>query len=77
MIPIGEGTTYARVEGGLAYTSGFGGSDTQLGFGGAVGARKPIGDGTVLFRVEGGVHRWTDPGFTQIRFLLGLSAIVG
>ena len=85
-VPLGEDGAYVRGEVAVtraAFSSGtIDDSDSQFGFGGAVGVKKQISDGPVSWRAEAGVDRWLEdsdagqPGFTSIRALFGISAAV-
>jgi len=80
---LGEDGAYLRGEGAMTRTAFDGESQSQFGFGGAVGLKKAIDDGPVSFRLEGGFVRWLEnqdnfqEAFNQIRILVGISATVG
>jgi len=85
-VPLGENGAYVRGELAIARAAFSSGpsddSDSQFGFGGAVGVKKQISDGPVSWRAEAGVDRWLEdtdngqPAFTAIRALFGISAAV-
>jgi hypothetical protein len=80
---LGDDGAYLRGEVAMTRTAFDGESQSQYGFGGAVGLKKDIDGGPVSFRLEGGFVRWLEDqdnfqeAFNQIRILVGISAAVG
>ncbi len=76
---LGESGAYLRGELAIAYASAGGSSDSDFGFGGAIGTRKANADGTALVRLEGAVQRWPDEfaASTVIRLSVGFSLVIG
>ncbi len=80
---LGDDGAYLRGEVAVTRTAFDGESQSQFGFGGAVGLKKAIDDGPVSFRLEGAFVRWLEDqdtfqeAFNQIRILVGISARVG
>jgi hypothetical protein len=81
-VRLGDGGGYLRGEVAVARASFGGESETQWGFGGAVGVRMQVDD-AVFFRLEGGFDRWLEDqdsfqeAYNEIRITVGVSAIVG
>lgn len=81
-ILLGESGGYLRGEGAVNRVSAGGESQSQYGFGGAIGVRMPVDD-AVFVRLEGGFDRWLEDqdnfleAHNEFRILVGVSALVG
>jgi len=79
---LGDAGSYLRGEVAVTRASYGGDSQTQYGFGGAVGVRMPVDD-AVFFRLEGGFDRWLEDqdnlqeAYNEFRITVGVSALVG
>ena len=81
-ILLGESGGYLRGEVAINRVAAGGESQSQYGFGGAIGVRMPVDD-AVFVRLEGGFDRWLEDqdnfleAYNEIRILVGVSAMVG
>lgn len=81
-VRLGDSGGYLRGEVALSRAAFGGESETQYGFGGAIGVRMPVDD-AVFVRLEGGFDRWLEDqdnlqeAYNELRITLGVSAIVG